>query len=619
LEGEENAMKSKTFSLLGLLVVASMILVACAPTEVVKTIVVTEIIEGEVVEKVITATPEPVEEVMEPATVYYNWATEPPTADPAMTTDTTSSALIGSIFTGLVDQNLQSLESIPSLATSWAPNADSTVWTFNLRTDVPWVQYNPSTGETAQVLDGDGNPRFTNANDVVYGVKRTCDPRTASDYAWLLYVIKGCADLNGADPDAEDFQEVYDAMGVVALDDATVEFTLEYGAGFFPQVTTMANLYPTPQWTIEERGDRWIEPGFIVTNGAYVMTEWVHGDHLILEKNELWPIWGTGVATGNVERLIGYTIEEASTGFAMYENDELDTASVPLDQIDRVKADSVLSAELYNVPVNCTYYYGFVTTKDPVDDPNVRRALSMGVDRPTLATDVLKGGQIPANTFTNPLNFGSAAEDPDIAPWALTEEKGGTGYAAAVELGKGLLADAGFPNGAGLEILLMHNVSEGHARIAQAIQAMWQEAYPEMTVTVETQEWRVYLETLQYTSAVEDVPHVFRMGWCGDYPHANNWMHEVFNPEEGANRLRFEMDDPISGDLIAEYTATTKAAQTADEAKAVGLYKRAEKLLNDEIAGIIPIYYYTAVNVTKPYLHRTFDPIKLHLFEWTLE
>jgi oligopeptide transport system substrate-binding protein len=187
-----------------------------------------------------------------------------------------------------------------------------------------------------------------------------------------------------------------------------------------------------------------------------------------------------------------------------------------------------------------------------------------------------------------------------------------------VETGKGLLAEAGYPDGEGLDILLMHNVSEGHARIAQAIQAMWMEAYPGMNVSVETQEWGVYLETLQYTNDINNVPDVFRMGWCGDYPHANNWMHEVFNSEEGANRIRLETDDPLVGALVTEYNETTKAAQVADEAAAKGLYKRAEQILIDEIVGIIPIYYYTVVNVTKPELTRTYDSIKLHLFEWTL-
>ena len=629
----------KWFTLIALAAMIAMVLPACAPpatpqvvvkeVPVEKKVVETVIVEKEVpvekevvkevkveVEVVVTATPVT---VVEPVTVLYNWGTEPPTADPAMTTDTTSSSVCGSIFTGLTDIDDETKEAVPALASSWEPSEDATVWTFKLRDDVPWVQYNVKTHEVDQVLDDEGNPRMTDANDVVYGVKRVCDPNTASDYAWLLYPIKGCETLNTADPEAEDFQDLYDAMGVEALDDYTVQFTLEFGAGFWPQVVTMANLFPSPQWTIEEYGDRWIEPGFIVTNGAYVMTEWVHGDHLVLEKNPFWPYWGTDYGSGNIERLYGVTIEEASTGFAMYENNELDTVGVPLDQTDRVKADPVLSKEFVNAPTNCTYYYEFVTTKPPVNDVRVRKALSMAIDRLTLVETVTKGGQIPANTFTNPLNFGHAAEDPDVAPWALTEEKGGTGYAAAVEMGKALLAEAGYPNGAGLDLILMHNVSEGHARIAQAIQAMWQGAYPEAKFTVETQEWGVYLDTIEATTAVEDVPHVFRLGWCGDYPHANNWLLEVFHPEKGSNRSRISVDDPQVGDLVQEYMDVTEAAQTAPEAEANALYKRGEQLLVDEIAAMAPIYYYTTVQVTKPWLTRTYDPIHLHLFQWKID
>jgi oligopeptide transport system substrate-binding protein len=616
LEGEENAMKGKLFFVIALLMTASFVLTACGGTGAVQTIIVTEIVEGEVVEIIVEVPAEVEGDDLN--TLYYNWSTEPPTADPSLATDTTSSNVIGSIFTGLTDQNLDTLETIPALATSWTSSEDKITWTFELRDDVPWVQYNPTTGEIAVVTDDEGNPRMTNADDVVYGVKRTCDPNTASDYAWLVYIISGCEALNTADPDAEDFQEIYDAMGVVALDDYTVEFTLEYGAGYFPAILTMANLFPTYQPIIEEKGDRWIEPGFIVSNGAYVMEEWVHGDHLTLLKNPNWPMWGTDVAAGNIERIVGYTIEEQSTAFAMYENDELDTAEVPLDQIDYVKADPVLSEEFYNAPSNCTYYYGFITERDAVSDVKVRKALSMGIDRVTLVEEITKGGQQPANSFTNPMNFGTVAFDTDIAPWALPEDMGGTGYAAAVEEANALLAEAGFPDGEGLDIQLMHNVSESHARIAQAIQAMWSEAFPGMNASVETQEWRVYLDTIRASTDVNDVPDVYRLGWCGDYPHANNWMLEVFHPEVGSNRVRFSVDDPQVGDLIQEYMDVTEAAQVADPAEAETLYKRAEQLLVDEIVGMAPIYFYTRVLVEKPELTRTYDQIKMHFFEWML-
>jgi oligopeptide transport system substrate-binding protein len=619
LEGEENAMKGKLFTIVALLIAASFVLTACGGTGAVETIIVTKIVEGEVVEVIVEVTAEAEDDDLN--TLYMNWGSEPPTADPQLGTDTTSHAIIMGTFMGLTDQDNETKAVVPQLATDWSASDDKTVWTFNMRDDVPWVRFNPSTGEVEQVLDDEGNPIMVNAGDAVYGMKRLCDPNTASDYAWLGYVVKGCEALNTTDPSAEDFQEVYDAMGVEALDDYTVQFTLEYGAGYFPAVASMGNLYPTYQPIIEERGDRWIEPGYIVSNGAYVMEEWVHGDHLNLVKNPFWPEWEAGIGTGNVERIVGYTIAEASTEMAMYENDEVDTLfgwGVPLDQTDRVKEDPVLSEEYVNIPENCTYYYGFITEREAISNPDVRKALSMGIDRKTLVEEVTKGGQIPANSFTNPLNFGHVAGDTDIAPWALPEDMGGTGYDVAVEMGKDLLAGAGYVDGAGLDLLLMHNVSEGHARIAQAIQAMWQEAYPEMTVSIETQEWRVYLDTIRATTDVKDVPDVFRLGWCGDYPHANNWMHEVFNPDAGANRIRLSTDDPAVGDLVAEYAELTTAAQVAGDDEAKALYKEAEKLLIDEIVGIAPIYYYTISTLTKPYLVREYEPSRVHFWTWEL-
>ena len=193
---------------------------------------------------------------------------------------------------------------------------------------------------------------------------------------------------------------------------------------------------------------------------------------------------------GNIDVINMSMIEEASTEFAMYESDEIDLSVVPLEQMDRVlAADSEFAEEYRNTPRNCTYYYGFITKREAVSDVRVRRALSMTVDRKTLAEQILKGGQIPANTFTNPLNYGSPAGDTDIAPWALTEEQGGLGYAAAVEMAHGLMADAGHPEGEGLSLILSHNVSEGHAKIAQAIQAMWSAAFAQIEVVIETQEW----------------------------------------------------------------------------------------------------------------------------------
>ncbi len=240
--------------------------------------------------------------------------------DPSLATDTTSVDVVGNTFVGLTQFNVVG-EVSPSLATSWESGEDADgnqTWTFHLREDIAWVSYNPITGETTQVVDADGNPRFANANDVVYGVKRTVDPATASDYSYVLYIIKNAADINGGSEEL-----TLDDLGVVALDDTTVQFTLEREAGYFPAIAGMWIAYAMPQWTIEEWAEKWTEAGLIVTNGPYVLETWIHGGELNLVKNPLW----INADAVQIERIEGLMIQEASTAFALYENGELDTAA----------------------------------------------------------------------------------------------------------------------------------------------------------------------------------------------------------------------------------------------------------------------------------------------------
>lgn len=596
------------------LMLGALLLVSCAQpetVEVVKTVivteVVTEIVEGEVQEVikevVVTEVVEveveaEVEEEVKPVTLNWNWGTEPPTADPSLATDTTSVDLAGNLWVGLTKFHPVTGELEAYLATEWTAGEDADgnqTWTFTLREDVPWVKYDPVTGETVQEVDADGNPRFVNANDVVYGVKRTIDPNTGSDYAYVLYIIKNAMDINGGSEEL-----TLDDLGVVALDDYTVQFTLESPAGYFPAIAGMWVAYPQPQWAIDEWGEKWTEAGLIVTNGPYLMESWIHGGELNLVKNPLW----VNADDVQIERIEGVMITEASTAFAMYENNELDTTGVPLPEMDRVKADPVLSEDFYQAPVPCTYYYGFTNTKPPFDDVRVRTAFSEAIDRQSLIDNVLKGGQIPATTFAPPGIFGAPEPgalglgyDPDDAKaqlQAYLDENGMT------------LDDFN-----AMDIVLMHNTSEGHAQIAAAIQQMWADVLG-VQVRVENQEWAVYLDTLQPDTPLADMPHVWRMGWCADYPDENNWVHEVFNADAGANRLR------RTPGKFDELTVAAGLAQDPEERAA--MYEEAEDILAREEAAYAPIYHYTAVNVTHQWLTRNFPPLGANdFYNWAID
>jgi oligopeptide transport system substrate-binding protein len=161
-----------------------------------------------------------------------------------------------------------------------------------------------------------------------------------------------------------------------------------------------------------------------------------------------------------------------------------------------------------------------------------------------------------------------------------------------------------------MDIVLMHNTSEGHAQIAAAIQQMWADNLG-VQVRVENQEWAVYLDTIRNTTPVEDMPHVWRLGWCADYADENNWVHEVFNAQAGANRLRRNCTDANCSDATAsEFDELTVAAQESqDPAERAALYEQAEIILAKDEAAYAPIYHYTTVAVTKPWLERTYPSV----------
>ena len=613
-------MKKKISIIFALLFVASMVLAACAQPaqEVIKTVVVTKevMVEGEqvivteIVEIMVTAEPEEVMAEEQPVTLYWNWGAEPPTMDPALTEDTTSVDGTEVLFTGLTvltyDGDVE-----PYLATDWETGEDAdgnTTYTFNLRDDIPWVKYDPVSGETTQEVDEEGNPRFVNANDVVYGVKRTLDPETASPYGYILYgIIKNALEVNTGE---EGF--TLDDVGVVALDDTTVEFTLDSPAPFFPSIASMWVLKPQPAWAIDEWGVKWTEAGLIVTSGPYTMEEWIHGGELNLVKNPLFP---EGVLEiGNIERIQGVMIVEDSTAFALYENDELDTQEAPIAELDRIKADSVMGPELYNAPDSCTYYYGFTNNKPPFDDVRVRRAFSAAIDRESLIDNVAKGGQIPATSFAPPGIFGAPPP-------------GEVGQGTDPELAKASLQEYLDENGMTIDdfnalgITLMHNTSESHATYAAAIQQMWKDTLG-AEVQVENQEWKVYLATVKNFTPIEDMPHIYRLGWCADYADENNWVHAVFNATEGDNDLRRNCEDPTCQTIFdTEFDELTKAAQLeTDPDVRTDLYRQAEEILSDVEVAYAPIYHYTFIVVTKPWLEREYSLIAGEQFwKWNID
>jgi oligopeptide transport system substrate-binding protein len=588
-----------------MLVVAALLAVIAAqcgaqpePQTIVETVVVEKEIQGETVtvvetvevEKEIIKEVAPKDPDANRVRVDTVVGTEPPTLDPALATDSTSIFFIRQMFVGLTGFD-EKANVVPYLAEEWSVSEDGLTWTYKMRDDIHWAHRDPNTGEFEDL-----GP--VTAQDVVYGTLRTLDPNAASDYAYVLYMIAGAEEFNTADPNAENFEEIRAAVGVKAPDDTTVEFTLHTPAAYFPAITAMWVTFPQPQAAIEQWGDNWTEAGLIVTNGPYTLRSWTHGAEIWIEKNPLW----VNAGDVQIELFGGPIIQEASTQMAMYENNEVDMMSdppgwgPPLPDMDRIKADPQLSQELLIAPRLCTYYYGFVNTKPPFDDVLVRKAFAAAIDRQSLIDNVLKGEQRPAHSFAPFGIFGSVAEDMSVAGWMVQEN-----YADQLAQARAWLAEAGYPEGEGIDILLMHNTSEAHAQIAQAVQAMWQEAFPKAKITIENQEWAVYLKTLLPDSPDAEKPNVYRAGWCADYPDSNNFVNDVFNSKSDQNYAKF---------FNEEFDALVKeAAFEPDPAKRQELYKQAEQIFIEENTAIAPIYYYTYVRLYKPWLTPVLSPV----------
>jgi oligopeptide transport system substrate-binding protein len=256
---------------------------------------------------------------------------------------------------------------------------------------------------------------------------------------------------------------------------------------------------------------------------------------------------------------------------------------VPLEELERVKADPVLSAEYHTGTNPCTYYIGFDNTEDPMTNVNLRRALSLAVDRQAIVDNVTKAGQIPAQWFSRP----------GLAAAPTLENSPDLGIKYDPEAAKAALAlaleELGLSDVSELPPLtLTYNGAAGHGAIMQAVQQMWTDV-----LGIETQ--LATLDPTTYFSSVsEDAPMMYRAGWCQDYSDANNFLYDVLYSKSSQNDPGFS--DP-------EYDELVVAARTEqDQAKRLELYQQAEEILVDRDAGIIPIYWYVTSQVIKPYV-----------------
>ena len=471
---------------------------------------------------------------------------EAATLDPMKAEGMAEMHILRDLFEGLVIQDSNG-NVVPGVASHWK-NKDNTIFTFYLRKDAQW---------------SDGSP--LTAQDFVYSLRRVVDPASASPNAWYIKLsgIKNVeAIIDGNKKPSE--------LGVKALNDHTLQFTLNKPVPYFIAMTGHTSMMPVPRRLVEKYGDKWARPEHMVSNGAYQLQKWVVNERVELERNPHY--WNN--AKTEINHVTYIPFEQQSAAVNRFKTGEVDiTSDVPPQLAPMLKKEM---PDAYTVtPLLCTYYYAFNTKHKPFDDPNVRKALSYAIRRDVITNGITNVGNVPAYTFTHQDVAGFKAKQPDYA--GLTQQQ-------RIKKAQELLKEAGYDKEHPLKGTLLYNTSESNKSIAVAIASMWHKELG-ADITLENQEWKSYLSSRKQGNF-----DIMRASWCGDYNEASTFL-SLFSSNNERNYAFY---------ANKKYDTALQQAQLAtDHGERNHHYNYLETLLSRDMP-IAPIYFYMQARLIKP-------------------
>ncbi len=494
----------------------------------------------------------------EDKTLNLSITSEPPSLNPQLATDSTSGAIIRAAFEGLTrvdkDGNVQN-----AMAEDVKVSDDKLTYTFKLR-EAKW---------------SNGDPVV--AGDFAYAWKWALDPKNASEYASILYPIKGAEAFNGGKGSADD-------LGIKVVDEKTLEVTLENPTPYFLELTAFYTYMPVNEKVVKDNKKWFAEAGdTYVTNGPFTLSDWKHNDSITLKKYaDYWDKDNVALSTVNVKM-----VESETTANRMFKSGDLDYLgspyqTVPLDAMDGYKKDKTLKS----MPYAAIYEYKFNTKGKFTKNANIRKALSYAIDRQGLADNVLKGGQKPALSNVPVAIEGFEDENNKFKDNDIEAAK------KALEEG---MKELGIKKASDIKIGISINTSEAHAAIAQYIQEGWHKNLG-IEVKMDNSEWQVFLDKV--TALDYDVA---RMGWIADFNDAYTFLERYDTAKNGNNDTAWE--DPKYKSLLVSATKET------DENKRLDLLKEANTVLAEQMP-IAPIYFYVNNYVEKDYV-KNMAPNKL--------
>ncbi len=468
---------------------------------------------------------------------------EAETLDPALMTAQLDMRLAFALFEGLTAFNAAG-EPQPGVAERWDVSPDGLTYTFHLRSDALWT-----------------NGERVTAHDFVNSWRRTLTPATAARNSYQLYYLKNGQKFNDPASGLTDFSQV----GVHAIDDATLQVELEHPTPFFLDLCCTSALLPVPLATVERWGDAWTTPAHIVTNGAFTLAQWRLNDRLRLRRNPLY--WNR--AAVRLETVDALPISQANVALNFFAGGGvdllMDKGLTPVTLIGDLKKKPYFHA----APFLGNFFLRFNCSRLPFNDPRVRQAFALVVDKGLLVEKITKAGEIPAASFVPP---GTGGYEPP-----------GPGLGRDPERARRLLAEAGFPGGKGFPpFAFLYNNGEQNQYIGVELKSMFERELG-VSMGLRPQENKVYLNTM--SSLDYDLA---RSSWIGDYNDPNTFL-DMWVTGGGNNRCGWS--DPVYDQLIAD------AAREPDRARRFDIFRRAETLLVSEATPICPLYYYVGIQL----------------------
>lgn len=481
----------------------------------------------------------PVEAGLREQRLILGNAAEPAELDPQTMTALTDGNILMALLEGLTAIDEVSLQAVASSAESWDTSADGLTWTFHLRPNLRWSNGEPLVAE-----------------DFVASWRRLVTPAIAADNAYLLYAVKNAEAINGGK--IKDLAQ----LGVAAPDTRTIVVTLERPTPYLPQLLAHpATFALNPRVLakfggLERRGSGWTRPENFVGSGPFVLKEWTPNQRLVVAKNPNY--WDAAHVA--LREIVFVPTDNPDVDERNFRAGQVHaTFTLPLTKVARWRERD--PGKLRIDPLLQSVFLRFNTTRAPLNDPRVRRALSLAIDREALTRSVLQNTRAAAHSLT----------PPNVAGYTARAQIG-TDFAAARQL----LADAGHAGGAGLPLFeLQCRSDEVQPRLAEAMQAIWQRELG-VRVTIAPSEQKIWLQnqqTMNYT--------IVFGSWVADVADASNFLG-MFTSNGGYNWTGWK--DSAYDRLLEEAALAQKAEERLE------IMQHAEARLLEE-SPIAPVFF----------------------------